>query len=383
LQSIFILGKNGSILEFVFATHKTLICYIDILKTLKRTFLNIVLKQIYIHVDFEQAIYEAFRKVFPNAKLIGCEFHFFKNVSKKIKELKISKLMLEKDYKSKSNLEKKYEMFDDYSTCDNSTRKEFFDELDYLVRVNCTIEKWKHHLDRFKNKYTNLSIELMKYLDSNYFLENSRFNPKIWARSWFENEELPDKIDHTSSRVEGFHKNVWKLFDSKPTMKKFVEVIKILEHSQKQNKLNEFIYGSSSQISTRRKEISTQLGSKGPNYFEELVKKEHSKTNIAFFTTLPHKVIENISKFFEYPVVSKGKNLENHIIHYTLEFNSSGALKINSKVRSESENKEYEEFNQFYLSGNEIKLKSECTCLYGGNCKHSAAIILKLFSSKQ
>ena len=49
---------------------------------------NVILAPTSILIDFELSAFNAFRKVFPNAKILFCHFHFARNILKRLKKLR-------------------------------------------------------------------------------------------------------------------------------------------------------------------------------------------------------------------------------------------------------------------------------------------------------
>lgn len=92
-QSYTIHGKNNySMKPFVFAalTNKYETTYVDFLENLLLYANNnsINLSPSSILIDFEQGAMNAFKKVFPNATILFCQFHYAKNIIKHVRKLR-------------------------------------------------------------------------------------------------------------------------------------------------------------------------------------------------------------------------------------------------------------------------------------------------------
>nr|CAI5827028.1 unnamed protein product [Callosobruchus analis] len=161
---------------------------------------NIVFEPKEVFVDFEIAIHNALKVVFPKTKLNGCRFHLHQAWYRKIQSLGLTQM-----YKDKNCEESKW-----------LTHTFGLTYLDPSEVEDCFI------FDLMSYKPDHKLID--KYADNlleNYIAPQSHFPPNIWA---YENPS----IKRTTNACESFHSHFNSSFySSHPSIFIFIEKLKI------------------------------------------------------------------------------------------------------------------------------------------------------------
>lgn len=152
-----------------------------------------------IVADFEIAIHNAVRTVFPNSRVIGCRFHLAQAWFRKIQNLG-----LVPDYKDENSTIGKWLRyvfglpFLDPSEVGNSFAFDFAE-----------IQPQDERVSRFAD-----------YLVDNYINEEAVFPPSLWS-------ELSDSLERSTNACESFHaKFNASFYSNHPTIFTFIETLK-------------------------------------------------------------------------------------------------------------------------------------------------------------
>jgi hypothetical protein len=171
-------------------------------------------KQLVISLDFESAMHEAIAKVLPQAKRLGCYFHLKKNVRKQMKT-KGSKWLRGK------------------VPADRQREKLWWENIQQLAK-NDSIN-FEQLRDVFISYWGSREHELLAYFCSIYLDDDARFPPPMWARSCM--KDLSLDVDQTDNCAEVFHRDMNALFKRRPTLKKSVRILQIMEHKTRSNQI--------------------------------------------------------------------------------------------------------------------------------------------------
>lgn len=152
-----------------------------------------------LFVDFENAIHQALKNVFPNSKINGCRFHLHQAWYRKIR-----KLGLADHYK---NMESEIGKWLKYTFALSYLNPE--DVGDCFVFDLCSIRPENEQLVLFSD-----------YLVNTYIDENSDFPPHLWADSC-------PSITKTTNACESFH-SVFNssFYTTHPSIYVFIETLK-------------------------------------------------------------------------------------------------------------------------------------------------------------
>lgn len=195
--------ENGNYIPLVFflLPNKTSGTYENMFELLKELCMdkNKNFCPLEIVVDFESAIHEGSKRIWPNINITGCRFHlaqsWFRN---------IQKMGLVKEYKDAE-----------------SPTGEWLRLLFGLPFLHPN-EVWRSFVDDFMpTEPGNEQIyQLTTYLDKTYMAEDSKFPPIMWASP-------STDAERTTNACESFHSRFNENFtSSKPNIFIFVEVLK-------------------------------------------------------------------------------------------------------------------------------------------------------------
>jgi len=171
-----------------------------------------------IHCDFERAMHNALRKKFEKPGvpyklvIVGCFFHLKQAIWRWIGK------------HSNVNFKNNAEWLDD-----------FWKDLDNLAKNR--LSNWQEEQEKVLAKWAARDTEFAFYLQKTYFTPESLFPPSIWARSHF-----PQGIeisDQTNNEAESYHNSMNRCFKLRPSLKKGVQLLQLIEKHARDKKLFE------------------------------------------------------------------------------------------------------------------------------------------------
>ncbi|CAF4244590.1 unnamed protein product, partial [Adineta steineri] len=104
---------------------------------------NIILNPTSISIDFEQAAFNAFKKIFPNANILFCHFHFAKNIMKRLKKLRLN------DELKKDNVKREIANVLSLPLLPpNKITAAFFDTVEVLESINRNFKPFLNYVEK-------------------------------------------------------------------------------------------------------------------------------------------------------------------------------------------------------------------------------------------
>src|SRR5690606_1888380 len=174
---------------------------------------------IYINMDFERAMINTIETFFKERAIIVCCWaHLAKNIQININDKGSGELRNSQDYKEMIKV-----------------------EIEELAKGGLTkdaekdIQTFKDDVERFVKKWYKVSGDFVEYLMKYYLYEDSVYPPKLWSRRWIRYE---DHVGATNNILERDNREMNKLRNMQvkfPTPKKFIEILKTLEHNARTN----------------------------------------------------------------------------------------------------------------------------------------------------
>ncbi|CAF1427893.1 unnamed protein product [Rotaria sordida] len=113
---------------------------------------DLILSPTSILIDFELAAFNAFRRMFPNANILFCHFHFAKNIMKYLKQLQLKKETVKREIANILSLP---------LLPTNKIISAFYDSKDVLQSMNLNFQKF------------------LNYIEKTYII-NAQFNSSNW-----------------------------------------------------------------------------------------------------------------------------------------------------------------------------------------------------------
>lgn len=202
--------KNGRYVPCIFflLPSKTKLCYKEMFQhslDVCRSF-GINLNMSVIHLDFEEAVFDAVRSLWPNIVIKGCHFHLSQAWWRKIQALGLAV-----EYKSQnSNIGKWLKLFFGLS---------FLEENEVEECIAFDIFSSTPEDDR--------AVEFADYILKNYGDSNAKFPPMIWTESNLDSKR-------TNNGCEGFHRQFSDMF--------YHQHPNIFEFMEKLNQIQTFSY---------------------------------------------------------------------------------------------------------------------------------------------
>ncbi|KAG2388305.1 hypothetical protein C9374_000469 [Naegleria lovaniensis] len=165
-------------------------------------------RKLFIACDFDQAMHNALRIIFPDVEIVGCQFHLWQAVSRWIKrELPAHNPLRNREL-----------------------RKTFKSELKFLARTIMTEQMFNIKKEEFLATWRSVAGEkLWRYLVRTWFGDsstNALFAPNIWALAF--KSRIQD-LDLTNTHAEIFHSRLHVKFASRPELKRSVNILQELE----------------------------------------------------------------------------------------------------------------------------------------------------------
>ncbi|CAF4099861.1 unnamed protein product [Adineta steineri] len=118
---------------------------------------NVILNPTSILIDFEQAAFNAFKKLFPNANILFCHFHFAKNIMKRLKKLQLYNIGLNDELK-KDNVKREIANILSLPLLPpNKITAAFFDTVEVLESINRNFKPFLNYVE--KTYIINANIE--------------------------------------------------------------------------------------------------------------------------------------------------------------------------------------------------------------------------------
>ncbi|CAF1513200.1 unnamed protein product [Rotaria sordida] len=100
---------------------------------------DLILSPTSILIDFELAAFNAFRRMFPNANILFCHFHFAKNIMKYLKQLQLKKETVKREIANILSLP---------LLPTNKIISAFYDSKDVLQSMNLNFQKFLNYIEK-------------------------------------------------------------------------------------------------------------------------------------------------------------------------------------------------------------------------------------------
>ncbi|KAG0439667.1 hypothetical protein DMUE_2277 [Dictyocoela muelleri] len=174
-----------------------------------------------ITIDFEMSSFTAYKEIFVETKIVGCFFHFTKNIYKKIQAPGITS-----EYMTNIMFRKCFKMIVGFSTVPISFLKSEIDKLDNFINNNSYLENMKSFWAYF------ISIYCRDLRNSNH-VENV-FSVGFWNIS----ERIILKIPKKTNNLEEWHRSLNNIIKIKnPSLFEFSNEIRN-HHALTEYKIN-------------------------------------------------------------------------------------------------------------------------------------------------
>ena len=191
-------------LVYILLPSKTTQCYLQafhhLVKECKKN--DLQFNPIRLYADFEKAIHNAARHVWPSIEVKGCRFHLGQSWYRKIQQLGLSN-----DYKRNNT--------------DISNFLKLFFGLPFL---SCDVVEDCFAFDIMAlQPQGNRIVQFTDYILETYITDDAEFPPQIWA-------EFVSSTMRTTNNCESFHKKLNSSFNSShPNIFNFIEILKNMQ----------------------------------------------------------------------------------------------------------------------------------------------------------
>lgn len=216
--SIGTVDKEAIPVMFILLKDKDFKTYDFVWREVVQLLYRLPLVDIFVSIDFEDESIQAIRKWLPKARIVGCNFH----LKKAIDEWLVRKWN---------------------TTLQVAWKKEALHDVTALSRARYSEEEFKKDCDVFLYKWTSIDGgqfsgymtrtwigEYASQYSSVLKVKKAKFPPTMWAASLIA-MELYNKIEYTNNQAELYHERLNSLFQKKPSIKKFIWVIRRIENN--------------------------------------------------------------------------------------------------------------------------------------------------------
>ncbi|CAF1279589.1 unnamed protein product [Adineta steineri] len=109
---------------------------------------NVILNPTSILIDFEQAAFNAFKKIFPHANILFCHFHFAKNIMKRLKKLPLYNIGLNDELKKNNTKREIANILSLPLLPPNKITAAFFDTVEVLESINRNFKPFLNYVEK-------------------------------------------------------------------------------------------------------------------------------------------------------------------------------------------------------------------------------------------